>query len=1022
MNTKIQQTARWARIAALGLSMGAFGLPLSGQVDPASIDPRPISTTSAISEDFADYNGTLAKLRNLGKGPGKSGFVTTSDNDASDPDLFHDGEYLYSTGDTCSIPSDSFYAVRGSGPLDQNRAFGILEGGSGSSGLRDARLFLKIKNTGSVSIKSLTVTFDVGNWVDGSRVNKIRLKYNTSPTGFGSISDLISVLSPEDDNDDSCNDGFASSDHADVEFDLPTALAPNGVAYLRWQYSKDSGSGTRDLLSIDNITVTASDALIGTDTDWTGGTTGNWNTTETNWDSTGTWANDGTENAVFNTSAGGTVTLTENIEARDIRVEDGDWTLDGTSELKVLGTIFVDSGKTLTIEAPLTVGSSVRKSGTGTLILKNSTNDIASLLIQPGGGEVEIDEDLVTGQLISDDDASNTVEIKSGDELTVRSTSVNGTFRGSLTGAGTLNKEGEKILGLRDNPKAMTGPVHIDRGPLEVSQKGRLTATSGVIVYGSDAADNNNDYTEVGELRLRNSSSVTGDGLTLGTAPSVTIGLHGGQLASDEDNDIDLANDILLYESPVSTPFTANRIYARSGSEFTLSGDLLNATGSDSGGFEKRGGGKLIIAGTGNTFSDFISIRNGDVEVASGSDLGTAKLLFQSDANDRKLILNGNLTVKGLDGNGGDDEMQPTTAEIQVGTHTFTIDQPDEVTSSGSPVVYEEVDNRYQGEITGTGTLIKDGLGLTRLSKFEKTFDGDVEVREGVLAVSAKAKLLSIDSLTVEDGGQLRLSSQGGSGGDPVAAYDFGSNIVLKSTGRAIGGDIQTGRDLGILGGLRYDPGGAPDAQTATLADNIVVDENASLHVNALNNTLTLDGTISGTAGKSLTRAGGGTLVFKGDITLDGPITFDNGINVFGYLDEEDDPVAIDVFPAMSTRTLTVNDDGQQPTVIGGFGSTINGNLTINDGAGFRPRAVLAVDLTVEEDMTLPASGTLVIDLAEFPASPTNGDYVIVGFGNTTAPTLPGTIDFVNDGHITGKVFTLSIDSTNKTLELNIAD
>lgn len=170
---------------------------------------------------------------------------------------------------------------------------------------------------------------------------------------------------------------------------------------------------------------------------------------------------------------------------------------------------------------------------------------------------------------------------------------------------------------------------------------------------------------------------------------------------------------------------------------------------------------------------------------------------------------------------------------------------------------------------SGPGGLTKAGPGMATLTGGGKTFTGPVLIEQGVLGLTESSVPMQASSLSVSDGGQLRLTSAS-SETDPVRMYAFGSPINLTGSGRS---GIPEGEGLGMLGALRYEPGSLVNIANISTPVNIAA--GAALHV-AGENTLILSGGLSGHG--SISKSGGGTLALSSaPANFTGPITIGRG-------------------------------------------------------------------------------------------------------------------------------------------------
>lgn len=170
---------------------------------------------------------------------------------------------------------------------------------------------------------------------------------------------------------------------------------------------------------------------------------------------------------------------------------------------------------------------------------------------------------------------------------------------------------------------------------------------------------------------------------------------------------------------------------------------------------------------------------------------------------------------------------------------------------------------------SGSGGLTKTGPGEASLTGAGKAWEGPTVISQGVLQVTEPAAMTESSSVTVQPGGQLRLSS-GGLITEP-RIYSFGGPLHLNSMGRS---GVSEGAGMGVLGALRYDPGNGENRAVVTNA--IVIQGPSDLHVDGSGNQLELSGVLSGDFG--WVKSGGGVLKLSGNSpTYLGPVQLDNG-------------------------------------------------------------------------------------------------------------------------------------------------
>ncbi len=442
-------------------------------------------------------------------------------------------------------------------------------------------------------------------------------------------------------------------------------------------------------------------------------------------------------------------------------------------------------------------------------------------------------------------------------------------FRGSLTGPGglTLNGPGEVRLRQSDLGAIFNaeyeGPTVINEGVLRL-RTADLTNTSLIEVF------------DGGQLRLDARAGGDGDGdpmnifYLLGSGPITLRGYGrdennpelGGATGAIRQQGQGTPADIATIANPI---ILAADSVIHTNSEVSEGGSVLNLIGSVSGdGFLiKSGGGHLSLSGA-NTFGG-LDVSNGSVSILSANALPNAPLIFSSRGSHRSLSLEASATVSMLDGSAPDPDLGEEN-------NLFLDLAPGVVLTVNQEFLFdddsEEFDTRFQGEIRGEGGFTKDGDGRLRFTRFAKSYSGPTLIRKGALEVSTTAALPNTSEIIVEDGGQLRLSTSAS-----PAVYNFGGPIRLSSIQRD-DSNVPEGEAMGVLGGLRYDPG--TGQHTAWLESDVIVDGSSKIHVDGQARTLELRGDFSGNA--DVGKAGGGLVVFNGTSdNYTGTLLIENG-------------------------------------------------------------------------------------------------------------------------------------------------
>ncbi|MBN8460726.1 MAG: autotransporter-associated beta strand repeat-containing protein [Verrucomicrobia bacterium] len=410
---------------------------------------------------------------------------------------------------------------------------------------------------------------------------------------------------------------------------------------------------------------------------WDSGTP-NWTANTAGSGATAGWtAGDGAVFAAGSDATGAyTVTVTGTQQARSLATEEGTVTLTGGRiDLVSPATVSAAAGSQLRIESILggTEGVSTSDAGTTTLAGTNIYTGATSLggKVNLDGGSAIPDTGAVTGvsgatvtllanETIGDLSGSGTFAL-GGKTLTLGTATATTTFSGTLSGTGTLIKQGSGILSLNSTSSAYTGAVTINNGTLRA---GMGNSASGTLPKASSITINNG-----GVLTTADSNSLfgwdanavpitvnTGGTLALavgGTNVYGTITLAGGTVG--ESN---------IHGTYGSYNYGAASLIATGSADSTLSardfqlrnsattvqvdaGSTLNVTGyftglTHSGGktLNKTGDGKLILASATASSHGATNVNAGELELTGVH--GTGTLIVASGAT-----LSGNGTANG---------------------------------------------------------------------------------------------------------------------------------------------------------------------------------------------------------------------------------------------------------------------------------------------------------------------------------------------------------------------------------------
>ncbi len=468
---------------------------------------------------------------------------------------------------------------------------------------------------------------------------------------------------------------------------------------------------------------------------------------------------------------GGSLVATQSFaSARSINLASAD------SEIEVL------ADQTLALNGKLFGSNQLAKQGSGTLTLNADNTYSGGTTLNGGTLGVSRDTNLgdskgglvFNGGILASSasfDSARTAQFKQDAQWNVADNSTLH-LSGELSGSGALLKTGNGTLRL-SGENTYQGGTAIHEGTLEVAQDAHLGDASG------------------------------------------SIRLHGGTLHATDS--FASARQIELDQQETIT---------------VSSGATLNLTGTieGTGALHQKGGGTMVLSGT-NSYEGGTTLHEGRLVVSQDSNLGTGALSFQGGtfANTasfdtaRQITLNNKAhldvaadTELGLSG-----QISGSGHLIKEGTGTLRLDNTanrygstqilagtlicnagslsGNVLNQGALVFEQSWDGRFQGELSGAGSLLKTGTGNLTLSGNNTRYTGHSTVSEGTLTV---------------------LDALGGSASVKNAALQFGDGVSGGAS--HLSGDLNiegAGSSLSVQGPATLSVDGTVD-----LHDNTVLD------------------------------------------------------------------------------------------------------------------------------------------------------------------------------------------------------
>ncbi len=163
------------------------------------------------------------------------------------------------------------------------------------------------------------------------------------------------------------------------------------------------------------------------------------------------------------------------------------------------------------------------------------------------------------------------------------------------------------------------------------------------------------------------------------------------------------------------------------------SNSILNILGNLTGAGQliKYGNGTLLLSGNSNSYTGGTKIINGTLQVAATSNLPTGDVVFaQLNNNSNRLVFNNpNQTITSLS-NTWTNTSSTYSQILQLNNTTLTINQNINTTFGNGAV------NSLSAYITGTGTIIKNGIGNLTLFSSAHSFSGSLILNDGTLTLN----------------------------------------------------------------------------------------------------------------------------------------------------------------------------------------------------------------------------------------------------------------------------------------------
>ena len=334
-----------------------------------------------------------------------------------------------------------------------------------------------------------------------------------------------------------------------------------------------------------------------------------------------------------------------------------------------------------------------------------------------------------------------------------------------------------------------TGGTTISNGTLELGVINALPSATAVTLANTTGAllDLNSFSQTIGRL---SGGGTSGGHVKLGTGT-----LTFGDATDSNYNGIIRGSGSLIKEGAGTSTLSGVNTYTGG---TTLSGGTLSISkdsnlGSSSGGLSFDGG--TLLATTGFTSSRAVTLKGaGTIDVNATSSLTMSGAFSESGSLTKTGA--GTLILAGTNGYTGgttvsDGILQGSTTSLQ-GT----------ITNNASVIFDQAVVGRYAGNMSGSGSLMKKGLGKVIMTA-NNTYAGLTTIDKGTLMLSGSGSVASSSGLILNNASIFEIAA--GAGSKTVASLtddgSGGSEVKLNNNSLRIGSGAYSGAISGT-GGL----------------------------------------------------------------------------------------------------------------------------------------------------------------------------------------------------------------------------
>ena len=533
-----------------------------------------------------------------------------------------------------------------------------------------------------------------------------------------------------------------------------------------------------------------------------------------------------------------------------------------------------------------------------------------------------------------------------------------------VSDGGTLTKSGTGTLHFEGRNHTFTGGITVNDGKLSYDNSPRsyiasspLTVNGGLVsariesftvteLSGSGGVievqrrrltvNQATDTTYAGIIRDLNGVVSDGNGTAFTKTGSGTLTLSGNNTYSKNTT---VSGGTLEVSGALYSGGTV------AGSSVTVSAGTLDVTGAGSLGLGAVFGVNIANSGTINYNSTTDQEISGIISGTGVLTKDNSSTLTLSGAN----TYSGNTTVSGGTLQiGGAGKLQTDATGFYSGDIAIASGATFQYSSSASNTAA-----RYNGTISGDGTLIKDGS--TSILRLQGTTSvANIEINQGTLRVQG-----NVDAL----GGAGTTVTIGASGSENAILQYAGSNLTYTTKAAIVVGAGSTGTKTILNGGTNN-----VENTTITLEDDVIIDDSG---------TFTLGGVISGTGGLTKTNSGTTTISVTNSYTglttvNEGTLVIDNSTGSarnFGAGDIEiNNGATLQTTSTgggqtrLQSRTITFGSSGGNTIDIGGGNTRVGGTTFVTTGGSTNFITGAAIDISTSAIYNV-SDGTDDVDL-----------------------------------------------------------